>query len=158
MRGPRLQGTKARPRAAAPRRSPGAAAPVGAVPGPARLAAVPGRGVQALLERLQLVAQLGGELVAELGVVLLYLRQLQRPLLGIDLQELGHHLLADVEAIGVDAARAGRRDPPDRRLHGLGAADHAAEDPGQDARVLAASGPPELPVPVLAEPVDVEDQ
>src|ERR1039458_4658536 len=136
MRVPRLQGTESRG------------------PGPRRLRAVPGRGAYALLEREQLIAQLGGELVAELGEVLLHLRQLRRPLLGIDLQELGHRLLAYVEAIGVDAALAGRRDQPDRRLDGFGVADHAAEDPGQDARVLTEPGPHELPVLVLAEPVE----
>ncbi len=45
----------------------------------------------------------------------------------------------------------------DRGLDGVRAARAALDDPRQHARVLAEPGPEELPVLVLAEPVDVED-
>ena len=50
-----------------------------------------------------------------------------------------------------------RRQQPDRSFDGVGGALAAAEDPVEDTRVLAVAGPHELPVLVLAEPVDVED-
>src|SRR5664279_2042540 len=65
---------------------------------------------ETLLERLELLAQLGGQLVAELGVVRLHLRQLGSPAVGIDFEQARHRLLRDIEPVGVDAAGAGGRD------------------------------------------------
>src|ERR1700753_101490 len=73
-------------------------------------------GGQALFQRVDLGVQLGRELLAELGVVLADLRQLGRPALHVDLQELGHRLRGDVQAGEVDPALAQRREEADRRL------------------------------------------
>ena len=75
----------------------------------------PARSAQALFERLQLPVQLGRQAV-ELGEVLVELGQLGLPLLDVDPQQLGHVLLGDVQAAGVDALAADRRDEADRGL------------------------------------------
>ena len=59
-------------------------------------------GGEPLLERLELLLQRRGHVVAERPVVLLELRQLPAPGLGIDRQQLGQDARVDVEALGVD--------------------------------------------------------
>src|ERR1700750_1124442 len=110
---------------------------------------------QTTLESLELSADLGRELVAELGEVLLHLGQLLLDLLEVDGEEIPHRLNGDVEPLGVDLALG--RQQPDRGLDRLGFALAAAEDPCQHAAVLAEAGPEELALVVFAEPVDVED-
>src|SRR5207248_1778191 len=73
----------------------------------------------------------------------------------LDGQKVAHLTLRDVEAVGVE--RAGSGNEPDRRVHGLRLAVTATEDPLEHAAVLAEARPQELPVAVLAEPVDAED-
>src|SRR5579864_2282319 len=121
--------------AASRRRSPRAAAP------PKRRARpqLP----QPLLERLELGPQLARKPVAEPRVVLVHLRQLKLPLLGIDGHQLLHRLLADVEAIPGDATLTGARDQPDLGFDRLGLTVAAPEDPRQDACVLPEAGPQE---------------
>src|SRR5213595_2059739 len=78
---------------------------------------------EALLERVELPADLVGQLVAELGQVLAHLRELglEQPLQGLG---------REVEP--VDVQRALGRDASDRRVGRLGLAVAAAEDPLQD--------------------------
>src|ERR1700716_3640820 len=98
-------------------------------PGPARatLAAAtlppprpppPGLRPQPLLERLELLTQLGGQLVAEPRVVSVDLRELFLPAFGVHLEQLGHRLGAHVEPVDVDAPLAQRGNQPDRCLIG----------------------------------------
>src|SRR5207302_10174578 len=112
---------------------------------------------EAPLELLELLAHLGRQPVPESGVVLVDLWQLLLPRLWIDLEQLGHRLIGDVQAGPVDPAFARGRNEPDRGLIRLGLALATAEDPGQHPRVLAEAGPQKPAVVVLAEPVDVED-
>src|ERR1044072_2122038 len=108
-----------------------------------------------LFERLQLGADLGRQLVAEFGEVLLDLRQLRLHRAAVDAEQLLHRLVGDLEPLGVDLALG--RQQPDRGLDRLAFALAAAEDPLEHAAVLAEAGPEELAVGVFAEPVDVED-
>ena len=123
--------------------------------GPIAPAFWPSTLAQALFERLELGADLRRQALAELGQVLLDLGQLLLDQLGVDGEQLGHRLGRDREALGVD--RALGRQQADRGLDRVGGALAAAEDPLQDAAVLAEAGPEELAVGVFAEPVDVED-
>ena len=65
-----------------------------------------GRLAQALLERVELGAHLGGERVAELGEVLLDLRQRLAEELLVDGQELLERGVGDLEPVGVQVVRA----------------------------------------------------
>ena len=71
-------------------------------------------GGEALLERGQLVAQLLGQVVAELGVVLLDLRDGGPPALDVDGEQLVEVVGVHVEAVDVERARCGQ--VADRRL------------------------------------------
>src|SRR5665213_1928374 len=115
------------------------------------------RPLEALLEPVELLGELGRQLVAERRPVLTHLRQLRQPAVGVDLEQLGHHLRRDVETLGIDPARADRRHEPDGGFLGLRVPGQPAEDPRQHPGVLAEAGPHELAGVVLAEPVDVED-
>src|SRR4051794_18949082 len=110
---------------------------------------------EALFERFELSADLGRQLVAELGQVGFHLRQLLLDEVEVDRKQLLHRLLGDLQPLGVDLARG--RQQPDRGLDRLALAVAAAEDPLEDAAVLAEAGPEELAVGVFTEPVDVED-
>src|SRR3954452_19014096 len=110
---------------------------------------------EALLERVELPADLVGQLVAELGQVLAHLRELGLDRVLVDREQPLQGLGREVEP--VDVQRALGRDASDRRVGRLGLAVAAAEDPLQDTGVLAEAGPQELALVVLAEPVDVED-
>src|SRR4051794_37863961 len=60
---------------------------------------------EALFERFELGADLGRQLVAELGQVGFHLRQLLLDEVEVDRQQLLHRLLGDLESLGVDLAR-----------------------------------------------------
>src|SRR5947209_15767628 len=122
-----------------------------------RLTPAPCLALQPPLQGLELAAQLLGHAVTKAGEVLVDLRELGDEGLGVDLEELGHGLLAHLEALGVDPALADGRHEPDPGLDRLRPALAAPEHPGEDTRVLSEARPHELPVLVLAEPVDVED-
>ena len=68
---------------------------------------------------------------------------------------LSERLARDVQAGQVEAF--GRGHVADRRLHGVGLAAAAVENPLDHAQVLAVARPEELAVLIGAEPVDVED-
>src|SRR5829696_5400635 len=111
------------------------------------------RAPEPLLERVELRAQLPGQLRAELVVELADRRDLRQPLVRVDLQQLVHVRLADREPVGVESAR--RRHAPDRRVGRLDRVVAAPEHPLQHARVLAEPRPQPVAVArVLAEPVD----
>src|SRR6476661_1037774 len=112
-------------------------------------------GAEAPLEILELSTDAGRELVAELGEVLLDLRQLGRQRVGVDAQQLVEVGGVDVEAVGVQVG--GRRHEAERGLLGAALAVGATEDPLEHAAVLAEARPQEAAALVLAEPVDVED-
>src|SRR5215210_1067559 len=110
---------------------------------------------QPLLERLELVAQPARQRVAERGEVLVHLRQLRLPLVGVHPQQLGQLLVGGGEPVRVEGTRG--RKQPDRRLHRLRLSVAAAEDPLEHAAVLAEARPEEVARVVLAKPVHVED-
>src|SRR5436189_5001 len=82
-------------------------------------------------------------------------KHLGAPLVGVDRKHAPELLPLEVEALGLQRALGGHE--ADRGLGRLGATRAALDDPGQHPRVLAETGPQELAVVVLAEPVDVED-
>src|SRR4030095_15309574 len=90
--------------------------------------------------------------VAEALVELAEVFEGRAPFAAVDGEDLGQARGADVHARQGDRARGG--DVPDRGLHGLGATVDAAEDPLENAYVLAVAGPVELALVVLAAPVD----
>ena len=83
-----------------------------------------GLALEPALERLELLAQLARQRVAELRVVLVHLRQLRLPLLGVDLEQLLERVVAQVEARSGRArpssarARSASRRPRPRRRSG----------------------------------------
>jgi len=75
---------------------------------------------------------------------------------GLEGVEGGFHLFAgNVEALPVHVVEV--RGPADGSFFALGAAADSVDDPLEDTHVFAVSGPEELTVRSLAEPVDVED-
>src|SRR5579875_3462365 len=108
---------------------------------------------QTLLEPVELLVQLDGQPRTELRVVGVDLRDLVPPSGGIHAQQLPQLGLGDIEAVDVDAALAYRRQEPDLSLDRLRRPLAAAEDPCEHTRVLPVSGPQELAVSSLAEPV-----
>src|SRR5262245_16261609 len=87
--------------------------------------------------------------------MLLDLRELGLDGFGVDLDQEAHVIGADLAALGVDLSL--RRDAADGRVDGLALALDAAEDPLEHPDVVAEPGPDEVPLVVLAEPVDEED-
>src|SRR4051812_28158979 len=110
---------------------------------------------QALLQRVQLSRHRVRQPVPELLEELADGRDLLLPLLDVDAEDLLETVGLDVEAVGIERRRG--RHPADRRVPRLGGVVAAAEDPLEDARVLAEARPQEAAgLEVLAEPVDVE--
>src|SRR5262245_31089047 len=77
-------------------------------------------GGEAILQLGELAPQGGGHPVAEAVVEVFDVGELLAPPLDVDLQQLGHLLGRDVDAVGVDGG--GRRQPSDRRVDGIAAA------------------------------------
>ena len=105
---------------------------------------------------LDLLAKLGGQMVAELGEVLADQGHLGAPFVGVHGEQFLHVTGRHVEPartsidVGVGHVADGCGD-------GLAAPGAALEDPLEHPAVLAVAGPEPLAVGALAEPVDVED-
>ncbi len=68
-----------------------------------------GRCLEALLQTPQLGHELGGEMIAEAGEVLLDERNLGAPGRDVHLEQSAHRLGRHIDPAGVDGARAGSR-------------------------------------------------
>src|SRR5512134_1104487 len=99
------------------------------------------RRLEALLQAVELGAELPRHAVAEVPVVVADAAHLGEPAVHVDAQQLGQVLLGHVEPGHVELAPP--RQVADRGLDGLGRSLAALEDPLEHAAVLAVAGPQE---------------
>ena len=107
------------------------------------------------LEFIELLAEFGGEFRAEFRKVLFNLRDDGLPTFFVNAKEGLLVFRGNVEAGEVERAVGGQ--VTDFGFLCFGGAVAAAEDPLEDAAVVAVSGPEEVTICATAEPVDVED-
>ena len=107
------------------------------------------------LEFVELLREFGGEFRTEFGEVLFDLRDDGLPTFFVNAKEGLLVFSRNVETGEVERAVGGQ--VADFGFLRLGSAIAAAEDPLEDAAVVAVSGPEEVTVCTTAEPVDVED-
>src|SRR3984957_6191212 len=109
---------------------------------------------QTLLERLELVPDAGGQLVADELEPLFDQRELLTPLVGVDRQRAVHVGSVDVEPVKVEVV--GGRNDADRRLPAARLVLDAVDNPLEHPAVLAEARPQELAALAAPEPVDEE--
>ena len=110
--------------------------------------------VQPLIQRLQLLGQALGELVAELAVKFPDALDLFLPQGLIHAQQTLQGGPVDAGALQVDVLRLGLE--ADGGFSGSGLVEAALHNPLQHPQVVAEAGPDEVPFLVGAEPVDIE--
>src|SRR5207302_11513447 len=114
-----------------------------------------GRVLRAPRQRLGFGANLGRQPVAESGEELLLAGDGRGPLGGVDLQQPGQRLVAQIEAVPIERPRSG--DGPDDGVGRLAPAFAPFQYPLQYPQVLAESGPEIFAAVIGPEPIAAKD-
>src|ERR1035437_2758744 len=112
-------------------------------------------GYEAPLQQLAVERQGLRQPVLELGEQFVMQLQFAPPSGAVYVGDAGVLVGAKLQPLPVQIIEL--RHPAQRRLDGVGLSLAAPDDPTEDAHVFAESGPDELPLGILAEPVDLEN-